>query len=160
VSRARVRLERTYAGASIDEAWALWTTKRGIEAWWGPPGFHVEVRSIDLRVGGTLAYAMIADAEHTIAFMKQHGMPVVTECRLVYTAIVAPTQLAYVHAADFVPGVAPYDVATEVALEATADGVRLVLTFDPMHDDTWTQRQTQGWELELGKLGGVLARTV
>jgi len=26
---------------TIDEAWALWTTKAGIESWWGPDGFDV-----------------------------------------------------------------------------------------------------------------------
>src|ERR1700759_4906791 len=41
-ARARFSLERTYA-ASIDEAWALWTTKAGIESWWGPEGFDGNV---------------------------------------------------------------------------------------------------------------------
>src|SRR5256885_15775731 len=34
---AQFSIQRTYA-ASIDEAWALWTTKSGIESWWGPEG--------------------------------------------------------------------------------------------------------------------------
>ena len=39
--RRRVRLERTY-DATLDDVWDLWTTKEGIESWWGPPGFKVE----------------------------------------------------------------------------------------------------------------------
>jgi uncharacterized protein YndB with AHSA1/START domain len=31
-ARAQFSIQRTYA-ASIDEAWALWTTKSGIESW-------------------------------------------------------------------------------------------------------------------------------
>ena len=50
-ARAQFSIERTYA-ASIDEAWALWTTKSGIESWWGPEGFDVTVTSLDLRPGG------------------------------------------------------------------------------------------------------------
>jgi hypothetical protein len=33
----------------------------------------------------------------------------------------------------------------------------MVLTLDPMHDETWTQRAVMGWESELGKLAKVLA---
>jgi len=59
--KRRVTLERTYP-APIAMVWELWTTKEGIESWWGPRGFRVEVHSIDLRVGGELLYSMIADA--------------------------------------------------------------------------------------------------
>jgi uncharacterized protein YndB with AHSA1/START domain len=38
-----IRLERTYR-ATIDEVWDMWTTKEGIESWWGPDGFAVKVR--------------------------------------------------------------------------------------------------------------------
>jgi uncharacterized protein YndB with AHSA1/START domain len=50
-ARAQFSIQRTYA-ASIDEAWALWTTQPGIESWWGPEGFDVTVTSLDLRPGG------------------------------------------------------------------------------------------------------------
>ena len=40
----------------------LRTTKDGIESWWGPGGFTVKVRKLDLRSGGELHYAMIAIA--------------------------------------------------------------------------------------------------
>ena len=42
VARARFSIQRTYA-ASVEDAWALWTTKSGIESWWGPEGFEVTV---------------------------------------------------------------------------------------------------------------------
>jgi hypothetical protein len=45
-----------------------------------------------------------------------------------------------------------------VDLEASGDRVLLTLTFDRMHDDTWTQRATHGWEQELGKLGKALSQ--
>lgn len=35
--------------------------------------------------------------------------------------------------------------------------MRMVLTFDPMHSDEWTQRAAMGWESELNKLAVVLA---
>ena len=47
-ARAQFTIERTYE-ATLEEAWALWTTKEGIESWWGPEGFDVTVLSLDLR---------------------------------------------------------------------------------------------------------------
>ena len=154
-ARARFSIERTYA-ASIDEAWALWTTKVGIESWWGPEGFEVTVTSLDLRPGGELLYLMTATAAEQVAFMKGAGMPLSTEARVTYTEVSPPGRLAYVTLADFVPGVAPYEVATVVELRATVDGVKLTVTFDAMHDDVWTERARAGHESQLRKLDGLL----
>jgi hypothetical protein len=103
-----------------------------------------------------MKYAMIATAPDQIDFMKKAGMPVTNEHRLTFTEIVPRRRLAYSHDADFIPGVEPYQVATTVELEARADGVRLVLTFDAMHDEHWTEMAVLGWESELGKLAEVL----
>ena len=72
--RRRVTLERSFR-APLTDVWELWTTKDGIESWWGPEGFRVEVHAIDLRPGGKLRYDMIAVAPEQIAFLKQAGMP-------------------------------------------------------------------------------------
>lgn len=152
----RITLTRNYK-ASPEDLWELWTTADGIESWWGPDGFAVTVQALDLRPGGRLQYTMTATAEPQVAFMKQHGLPLATEATITYTEVHAPFRLAYVHLVDFVPGHPSYDVATVVQISATADGARLDLSFDPMHDDTWTARQTAGWESELGKLGVVIA---
>jgi uncharacterized protein YndB with AHSA1/START domain len=153
----RITLERTYK-ASIEDVWELWTTKEGIESWWGPEGFAVEVRTLDLRPGGELRYAMIARAPEQIEFMKQAGMPLVVESRITYNAVTPPHRLDYTHLADFIPGVEPYDVATTVELKVTAAGVQMTLSFDAMHEQIWTDRAVMGWESELGKLDAVLTK--
>jgi len=155
-ARARFSIERTYA-ASIDEAWTLWTTKAGIESWWGPEGFDVTVTALDLRPGGALVYRMTATAPEQVAFMKRAGMPISTECRVTYTEVSPPGRLAYKTLADFVPEVTPYEVATVVELRATADGVKLTITFDAMHDDLWTERARAGHESQVRKLDALLA---
>lgn len=152
----KVRIERTYS-ASVEDVWELWTTKDGIEAWWGPEGFAVSVRELDLRAGGVLVYAMTAVAPPQVAFMKNANMPLTTVSRITFTEVEPPRRLLYEHHTDFIPGVAPYQVTHRVELEAVAAGARLVLTFDAMHDDTWTQRATMGWESELDKLAALLA---
>ena len=155
-ARARFSITRIYS-ASIKEAWALWTTKAGIESWWGPEGYDVTVASLDLRPGGELVYVMTAVTPEQVAFMKGAGMSISTPCKVTYTDVAPPARLAYKTRADFVPGVAPYDVATVVTLEATEDGVKLVITFDAMHDDVWTERARAGYESQLRKLDSLLA---
>ena len=155
-ARAQFSIERTYT-ASIDEAWTLWTTKAGIESWWGPEGVNVAVTSLDLRPGGELVYLMTATAPEQVAFMKRAGMPISTECRVTYTEVSAPGRLAYKTLTDFVPDVTPYEVDTVVELQATADRVKLTVTFDAMHDDLWTERARAGHESQMRKLDGLLA---
>ena len=149
-------MERLY-DADLQDVWDLWTTKDGIESWWGPGGFAVTVRSLDLQPGGQLLYAMTAVDPPQVEFMKRAGMPLSQELRITYTEVVARRRLAYLHLADFIPKVAPYDVATVVELESTARGVRMVLTFDAMHSDEWTHRAVMGWEGELNRLAALLA---
>ena len=153
--RKRITLERVYR-ADIQDVWDLWTTKEGIESWWGPGGFKVTVRELDLRPGGKLLYAMTAIDPPQVAFMKQAGVPLTTEARLTFVEVVPRVRLAYVHVADFIPGVEAYDVDTVVELSTTSEGVRMVLTFDAMHSDEWTNRAVMGWESQLGKLAAVL----
>jgi uncharacterized protein YndB with AHSA1/START domain len=152
----RITIERTYQ-ATVEDVWDLWTTVDGIESWWGPEGFAVKVRKLDLRPGGVLEYAMIATAPAQIEFMRNAGMPLTTEARVTYTEVDPRRRLAYEHLVDFVPGVKPYALAHVVELHPGPLGVRMVLTFDAMHDEEWTQRAVMGWESELGKLAKRLA---
>jgi uncharacterized protein YndB with AHSA1/START domain len=154
-ARRRITFERVYR-ADVQDVWDLWTTKDGIESWWGPGGFAVTVRKLDLRPGGELLYAMTAIDPPQIAFMKKAGMPLTQELRITYTEIVPLRRLAYVNLADFIPGVEPYDVATVVELHSVGQDVRMILSFDAMHNDEWTERAVMGWTSELGKLEALL----
>ena len=156
MTKQRITLERTYR-ASLDDVWALWTTKAGIESWWGPDGFRVTVKKLDLRPGGELLYVMEAVAPAQVEFMKHAGMPVAHDARIVYAAVEPNRRLAYTHDVDFVPGVPTYAIDTIVELHRTSRGTRMVLEFDPLHSDEWTGRAKAGWENELDKLEKALA---
>ena len=157
-NRPKLTLERTFR-ASIHEVWELWTTREGIEAWWGPDGFSVEVRSLELRAGGDLVYVMSAVAPEQIDYMKKAGMPVSTHHSLTFTEVSPPRRLAYTNTVDFVPDVEPYQIATLLELrEVAGGGTHLVLTFDAMHDDRWTQLARMGHESELSRLEALLLR--
>jgi uncharacterized protein YndB with AHSA1/START domain len=148
-------LERHYR-ATLDEVWALWTTEEGIESWWGPEGFSVTVRHLDLRAGGELRYMMTASAPEQVAFMRQAGMPLATEVSLVYTEVEHLRRLSYTMSTDFVPDVEPYESATRVSFAPGSDGVHMVLSFSAMHDEEWTQRARLGHESELARLEAIL----
>ena len=153
----RIRIERTYH-ASANEVWDLWTTRKGIESWWAPDGFRVAVRTLDLRLGGALIYAMTATGPDQVEFMKKAGMPLTTESRKTFTELIRSKRIAYLSLADFIPDVKPYEFLTVVDLQSIADGVRVVMTIDAMHDDEWTQRLVMGRENELGNLTEVIDR--
>ncbi len=127
--RAKLTLERTFK-ASIDEVWELWTTREGIESWWGPEGFSVTVSALDLRPGGDLLYTMSAVEPEQMEYMVKAGM--------------------------FIPDVEPYEVDTVIELSEVEDGVRMVLTFDRMHDERWTELARMGRESELARLAAIL----
>ncbi len=89
MSKERITIERTYK-ANITDLWELWTTKAGLESWWGPDGFSTEVLEIDLRPGGILRYEMTAVAEGMVEFMKGAGMPLTVPAEVKYTEVTAP----------------------------------------------------------------------
>jgi uncharacterized protein YndB with AHSA1/START domain len=152
----QITIERTF-DATVEDVWELWTTKEGIESFWGPEGFTVTVQKLDLRPGGELHYTMTATGAEQIAFMKRAGMPLATKTTLRYDEVDPPRRLATTNLVDFVPGVEAYEHGTVIELEARGGQVLLRLTIDAMHAEEWTQRAVMGWESELGKLGRVLA---
>ncbi|MBN8229741.1 SRPBCC domain-containing protein [Corallococcus macrosporus] len=149
--RRTFTFERTYP-ATLDDVWALWTTKDGFESWWGPEGFSVKVHELDARPGGVLRYDMMASAPETIAFMKQAGMPTSTPSSLTFTEVKPQRRIGYQHTVDFIPGVAPYTASSVVELRAEGGNVRMTVTCDAMHSEEWTQRASAGWESQLRKL--------
>ena len=151
-----IRLERTY-DTSAATIWELWTTAEGIESWWAPDGYVTEVQKLDLRPGGELVYTMTATAPEAVEFMNNAGMPLTTESRKTFTEISEPTRLAYNSLVDFVPDKEPYEHLTEVDLTPAGDGVRVVMTVEPLHDEVWTERLVGGRSNELDNLAAVIA---
>ena len=156
-NRRKITLARTYE-ASLEDIWSLWTTKAGLESWWGPEGFTVKVRKLDLRPEGELLYAMTATGPSQIEFMKRSGMPLTTEARLTYTEVSPMQRLAYIHLVDFIPEVEAYDVATVVEFYAERNRVQMVVHLDAMHSDEWMQRAISGWESQLSKVDKLFRR--
>src|SRR5947208_8983065 len=136
----------------MEEVWELWTTKGGLEMWWGPEGFTTAVSKLDLRPGGEFEYAMPATSPDEVEAMKPAGLSLTSVARGRYAEVTPRRRLAYVTVADFIPGVAPYEVAAVVEIHPASGGVRMVVTEDAMHDDLWTQRSMMGRNSSLDRL--------
>jgi len=146
-----IKIQRTFR-SSLEEIWGLWTTKEGIESWWGPEGFSTEVRRLEVRPGGRFEYAMTATDPAQINALRAMGLPLTSVAKGSYLEVLPRRRLAYRTLVDFIPGVDPYAVATIVELHPVTRGVKLVLTQDAMHDKRWTEMSRAGFESQLKKL--------
>lgn len=158
-SRGTFVIKKTY-NSEIQDVWDLWTTKDGIESWWGPDKFVVTVESLDFRPGGSLLYTMKPIDTDMAAGMKRAGMPVESRLKITFLEIETLRRINYFSAIDFVPDAAPYDVTTIVEFKMVGGQVHMTVTCDTMHDDVWTERARAGRTSELGKLDKILMRTL
>lgn len=133
-----IRLERTY-DASIEDVWALWTTKQGLEQWFAPEGMYMEVSVLELKVGGAFDHVMTAVGAEQVAYFANLNRPRKAWVSGRFIEIVRHRRLRIRFDIDFVPGVEsyPYDMAVE--LHAEAGRVRMILTADRHPDPEMTR---------------------
>lgn len=148
-------IERTFQ-ASPAKLWALWTTKKGVESWWGPEGFTTKVHALDLRPGGAFGYEMTAVGAAQVAALREMGMPTTTLARNTYAEVVPRRRLVFKTRVDFVPGTTAYDVTMTVEFLAVRGGTKLVVSSTKMHNELFEGLSRQGETEQLEKLGRIL----
>ena len=151
------RIERTY-DAPAELVWKLWTTAAGLEEWFAPDGFETRVSEIALRPGGELRYTMTAVAPEQVAFMREAGMPLSSDVRKTFSEVGPPARLAFRSLIDFVPDHEPYEHLTTVDIAPAGDRTTVVMTVEPLHDETWTRQHRAHRDTELDNLGAALRR--
>ena len=151
------RLKRTYH-APVELIWELLTTAAGLDQWWAPDGFETRVSELELRRGGRLRGTMTATGPEQVAYMRNAGLPLSTELRKTFTEVTPPTRLAYLSRIDFVPGHEPYDHLTTIDIEPAGDRTNVVMTIDPLHDETLTRQYRAHRGNELDNLGAAIRR--
>src|SRR5439155_578999 len=112
--RAKLTFERTFRAAAVEGVWDLWTTKAGLESWWGPERFVTKVSRLELRPGGKFEYAMTATDSAQMEGLKAAGLPLTTVAGGTYVEVTPRTRLVYRTVADFIHGVSPYEVVAVV----------------------------------------------
>ncbi|SCG53174.1 SRPBCC family protein [Micromonospora humi] len=138
--------------------WQFWTTAAGLEQWFAPTGFDARVSRIEVTPGGELRYAMRATGMDQVAFLREIGSPLTVQLRKTFTDVDEPTRLAYLSLIDFVPDHEPYEHLTTVDIVPAGDRTTVVLTVDPMHEDTWTRQYHAHRGEELDKLVSAIAQ--
>jgi uncharacterized protein YndB with AHSA1/START domain len=152
-----ITIERHFA-APPDKVWQLWTTKAGLEKWWGPIGFSSTVNHLDVRIGGDFEIAMQAIGAQQVAYLTTHGIPLESTARGTYTDVALLRRLAWRNLVDFVPGVDRYEVlATVDFAPAASGGTAMTFRCERMHDATWTRNAEMGWQQQIDRLVAELA---
>ncbi len=149
------RLHRAY-DAPADLVWELLTTPAGLEQWMVPDGFETRVSELELRPGGRLRYVLTATAPEQVAFVQDLGLPLASEFERKFTEVAAPIRLAYLSRIDFVPGQDPYEHLTVVDSAPAGNRTSVVMTLDPLHDETWTEQYRDHRAAELDQLGAAI----
>lgn len=143
-----IRFERVY-DASIEAVWALWTTKEGLEEWFAPAGMRVEVRDLELRVGGAFDYVISAVGAEQVAYLTNLDMRQTARVSGQLVEMVRHRRLRIRFNMDFVPGVEPYPYDMLVEMSVKAGRVRLVLTADRHPDPEMTRGAVLGLTSQL-----------
>jgi uncharacterized protein YndB with AHSA1/START domain len=151
-----IRFERVY-DASIEDVWALWTTKEGLEEWFAPEGMRFEVSALELRVGGAFDHVMTAVGAEQVAYMANVNRPATARVSGRFIEIVYHRRLRIRFNIDFVPGVESYPYDMVVELYAEAGRVRTVLTADRHPDPEMTRGAIVGLTSQLQRFDVAIA---
>ncbi|MBC9795815.1 SRPBCC family protein [Sinomicrobium weinanense] len=54
-----LHITREFA-ADLELVWRAWTTPELLDQWWAPKPYHIETKTLDLKVGGMWLYAMVS----------------------------------------------------------------------------------------------------
>jgi uncharacterized protein YndB with AHSA1/START domain len=154
-----IRFERVY-DASVEDVWALWTTKEGLEEWFAPEGMRVEVSVLEPWVGGAFDHVMTAVGAEQVAYLSNLDRPLSVWVSGRFVEVERHRKLRIRFDMDFVPGVEPYPYDMLVELHAEAGQVRMVLTADRHPDAEMTRGAMIGFTSQLQRFDlAIAART-
>lgn len=151
-----IRFERVY-DASIEDVWALWTTKEGLEEWFAPEGMSMEVSVLELWVGGAFDHVMTAVGAEQVAYLANLNRPPKAWVSGRFVEMVRHRRLRIRFDIDFVPGVESYPYDMLVELHAEAGRVRMVLTADRHPDPEMTRGAIVGLTSQLQRFDLAIA---
>ncbi len=154
-----IRFERVY-DAPVEDVWALWTTKEGLEQWFAPDGMRFEVSVLELWDGGTFDHVMTAVGAEQVAYLAKFGRPPSAWVSGRFLEVVPHRRLHIRFDIDFVPDLEsyPYDMLVELHVEAGQ--VRMILTADRHPDEEMTRGAVIGFSSQLQRLDLAVAASI
>lgn len=163
LSDRTITISRDFA-ASREALFRAWTTKEGIEAWWGPTGFRTEVRELDLRIGGRYHFVMIDGDGNEYPVQGEYSV-IEPPAKLVMSDDVScmPREWLQEHAPDELASGAPLDSWGTLTLSDLGNGfTRLSLATrcinDRIRDGLVAAGMNDGFDQSFDKLAAFLAK--
>lgn len=151
-----IRVERVY-DPPVEDLWALWTTKEGLEEWFAPEGCRVEVSALDVRAGGAFDHVMTAVGDEEIAILARLGRPPATTVRGRFVEVRPYERLHIRMTIDFVAGAEPYSCDIVVEFVSEGERVRMVITADPHPDAEMTRLAVAGLASQMRRFDSAVA---
>ena len=139
MSDTELRVERLIA-APPERVFAHWTDPALLATWFGPEGFDIPERSIDLRVGGTW-HAVMAHPEG-----RRMGVGGA------YRVIDPPRRLVFTWAWDDEKGQPGFETEVTVTFAPSAGGTQLVIVQKVFENAESRDQHVWGWNGTLNKL--------
>lgn len=148
--------ERVYDGP-VEDLWALWTTKEGLEEWFAPEGCRVEVPVLDVRPGGAFDHEMTAVGEEQLAYMARAGRSRTTRVRGRFVEVRPLERIHVRFTVDFMPGVEPHPIDLVVEFRPEGTRVRMVVTAGVHPDPETTRAAGEGLASQLRRFDAAIA---
>ncbi len=150
-----VRIERGFQ-APIAAVWAMWTDPARFASWYGPNGAQVEVKTMDVTVGGARHFSMsmkMPDRTMTMWFVGKYT-EVNEPHRLVYTESMADEQGNVVSPQSMgMPEGHPEVTEVIVELAESGEGTAMIMTHVGVPADSGG---AGGWAQAMDKLAALL----
>lgn len=151
-----IRFERLY-DASVEDIWALWTTKEGLAEWFAPDGMHVEILALELRLGGAFDHVMTAVGAEQVSDLASLDLSKSARVCGRFIEMIPHERMRIRFDIDFVPGVATYPYDMAVDLHTEAGRVRMIVTADRHPDPEMTRGAILGLTSQLQHFDSAIA---
>ncbi|WP_018626539.1 SRPBCC family protein [Niabella aurantiaca] len=60
-----IHIQREF-DANLELVWQAWTTAELLDQWWAPKPYHIETKTLDLKVGKMWLYAMVSPQDEKL----------------------------------------------------------------------------------------------
>jgi uncharacterized protein YndB with AHSA1/START domain len=122
--------------------WALWTSKEGLESWWSPEGFAMEVLALEAHPGGRIEFRYAeagSDANpRWQAELRAKGLSGSWEARGTFLEVDLPSRLVFRQDLDFGPRSRLQEYRMAAEFRTQASGTLLTLTAEATPSKHWT----------------------
>ena len=124
--------------------WSMWTEAEHVAKWYGPKGLSGNVRTMDLRVGGSYHWVMTGPGgqEHHAVGVYREVSPIE---RLAFTQERGNSE------GQRIDGAVPETLIT-VVLEELGTGTRMTMTHAGIPPGEWSEMAAMGWNQAFDKI--------